>query len=45
MKGEHGKFKGVSLKDGKQIHIQTEQPVWVHTDGEVEYKTDSVYII
>ena len=42
MKGEHGKFKGVSLKEGKQIHIQTEQPVWVHTDGEVEYKTDSV---
>lgn len=42
MKGTHDRFSGIHLKSGKVIHIQTEKPVWVHTDGEIEYQTSSV---
>lgn len=42
MKGQHDRFQGVYLKDGKTVHIQTKKPVWVHTDGEVKYQSSSI---
>lgn len=33
--GNHLKFKGVQEMRGKKMEIQSEHPMWVHTDGEV----------
>lgn len=42
--GKHVKFQGVHIHRAKQIHIQTKEPMWVHTDGEVACQSDDIYI-
>lgn len=44
MKGDHYKFKGIEKYTAKKIDIKTNVPVWIHTDGEVSMKSDSVTI-
>lgn len=44
MKGKHFKYKGVDKYSGKKIHIETEEPLWVHTDGEVTMKSSSITV-
>ena len=44
MKGNHYKFKGIEKYTAKKVDIKTNVPVWVHTDGEVSMKSDSVTI-
>jgi len=33
--GKHSFFKGISLKSCQGMEIETSEPLWVHTDGEV----------
>lgn len=33
--GSHVKFEGVTMKRAKEVEIITDQPLWVHTDGEI----------
>lgn len=40
--GSHLKFKGVTETRGKEIEIQCEKPMWVHTDGEVACKSKHI---
>lgn len=35
LKGHHLKFKGIHVSTAKEVEIKTEEPMWVHTDGEV----------
>lgn len=44
MKGTHTKIKGIGIYKAKKIHIETSVPCWVHTDGEVTMKSDSITI-
>lgn len=39
--GKHYLFKGVTPYRAKTIQIETSDPLWVHTDGEVTRKTTS----
>ena len=43
-KGNHLKFKGVYEKRGHSIEIKTEEPKWVHTDGEVTCMSSHIRI-
>lgn len=43
-KGNHLKFKGVYEKRGHVIDIRTEEPKWVHTDGEVTCMSSHIRI-
>lgn len=43
-KGKQFKFKGVHALKSSEIHIKTEKPLWVHTDGEVSFKSDDILI-
>lgn len=40
--GNHVKFKGVHTFKAKTIKIDTEKPLWVHTDGEVYCRSSSI---
>ena len=40
--GKHIYFKGINIKRAKSVRIRTKTPVWLHTDGEVAFKTDDV---
>jgi len=44
MKGEHFSVKGIDPYSAKRIHIETDIPLWVHTDGEVVTKASSITI-
>lgn len=44
-KGGHLKFKGIeSLKSEKEIHVKTNEPLWVHTDGETPCMSSDIFI-
>lgn len=36
--GKHYRFRGITPYQGKDIMIETDKPLWVHTDGEVSKK-------
>ncbi len=42
--GFHYMFKGVYHYKVRKVNIKTELPMWVHTDGEVSVKSDSITI-
>lgn len=42
--GKHYLFKGVDRYSAKTITIKTASPLWLHTDGEVFAKTDSITV-
>lgn len=44
LKGKHFWFKGVNPYKATQVKIETEAPLWLHTDGEVICKTTSVTV-
>lgn len=44
-KGKHFKYKGIHALKSSQVHIKTQKPMWVHTDGEVSIKSDDITII
>ena len=41
-KGSHVRFDGVDVYKAREIEVKTEKPMWVHTDGEIEYKSTHV---
>lgn len=41
-KGNHVKFNGVYTGSMKEMEIRTEEPVWIHTDGEVSCMSNHV---
>ena len=41
-KGKHYFFKGVDSYRTSSIHLEASTPLWVHTDGEVVAKTDTL---
>lgn len=41
-RGHHVRFKGVDLYRGRVMDIKTRRPMWVHTDGEIEFLSDHV---
>ena len=41
-KGKHYLFKGVDKYSARKMTVKTGSPLWVHTDGEVFAKTDSI---
>lgn len=41
-KGGHLMFNGVYENQSNKIHIKTEEPMWVHTDGEVMCKSKDI---
>ncbi len=40
--GKHYIFSGIDSYRGKTVKIETSVPLWVHTDGEVQYRSRSV---
>ena len=40
--GSHVRFKGVYVYRTKNAEIRTDQPLWVHTDGEIECKSSHI---
>lgn len=40
--GKHVGAKGVHICHAKEVHIQTEVPLWVHTDGEVSVQSNDI---
>lgn len=44
MKGKHFKYKGIERYSGSKIKLETSTPLWVHTDGEVSFKSSSITI-
>lgn len=43
-KGNHYRFNGIDRYTAKAVRLKTSAPLWVHTDGEVSLKTDSVVL-
>ncbi len=43
-KGKHYMFKGVNSHRASNIHLKASAPLWVHTDGEVVTRTNSVTV-
>lgn len=41
-KGKHYLFKGVDKYTARKMTVKTASPLWLHTDGEVFAKTDSI---
>lgn len=41
-KGNHYRFDGIERYLASRIHLQTSSPLWVHTDGEVAVKSNSI---
>lgn len=44
LKGKHFMFKGVDKYSASKVQIISSKPLWVHTDGEVSRKSDSITI-
>lgn len=42
--GRHYRFKGISPYRAKRFTIETETPLWVHADGEVVRRSDSITV-
>ncbi|MBR2950260.1 MAG: YegS/Rv2252/BmrU family lipid kinase [Lachnospiraceae bacterium] len=42
--GKHCLFKGITLEYAKNVSIESTQPLWVHTDGEVCCQTRQIKI-
>lgn len=42
--GKHYIFKGIDHYSARKINLKTSAPLWVHTDGEVTRKSDSVTV-
>lgn len=42
LKGQHFRFKGIDRYSAKKVHIESDIPLWVHTDGEVTMKSNSI---
>lgn len=42
--GKHYIFPHISHYRAKQVEIKTSAPLWVHTDGEVYFKSDHIYL-
>ena len=40
--GSHVKFSGVHMRKAKKAEIFSEHPLWIHTDGEIEWLSDHV---
>lgn len=40
--GKHYLFKGIDHYTASKIHLETSSPLWVHTDGEVTMKSNSI---
>ncbi|MBR3358038.1 MAG: hypothetical protein IKG46_09470 [Solobacterium sp.] len=40
--GSHVKFRGVHLYQAKSAEIRSDIPLWVHTDGEIRYKSNHI---
>ncbi len=43
-KGEHFRFDGVDPYAAPSYRIQLDEPCWVHTDGEVDCKSSSIFV-
>ena len=43
-KGKHFKYKGIEKYTARKINIETAEPLWVHTDGEVSRKSNFITI-
>lgn len=41
-KGSHYRFEGIDRYSAESIRIKTSAPMWLHTDGEVSCKVDTV---
>ncbi|MBR5376593.1 MAG: YegS/Rv2252/BmrU family lipid kinase [Lachnospiraceae bacterium] len=39
---KHVGKRGINIESAGAVRIRTEEPVWIHTDGEVSFKTDDV---
>lgn len=44
LKGKHFWFKGVTPYKATEVKVETASPLWLHTDGEVICKTDSITV-
>ncbi|WP_165496254.1 diacylglycerol/lipid kinase family protein [Alloscardovia theropitheci] len=44
MMGKHTHCKGITMSQSDSYRIRTNHPVWVHTDGEVEYRTNDISV-
>ena len=43
-KGNHLKFEHIDAYRAKTVDIQIDEPIWLHTDGEVPCRTDKVQL-
>ncbi|MBE5883680.1 MAG: diacylglycerol kinase family lipid kinase [Lachnospiraceae bacterium] len=44
LKGKHYRFKGITPYKAKTVKIETNTPLWVHTDGEVTRRATSLTV-
>lgn len=42
--GEHYRFDGIDHYTASKVHLETSVPLWIHTDGEVRMKSNSITI-
>lgn len=42
--GKHCLFKGITLEHARRVEIETSEPMWVHTDGEVVCKSSVIKV-
>lgn len=42
--GAHTKFSGIHIKRGRRAEIETDRPVWVHTDGEIDWQSTHIIL-
>lgn len=42
--GKHYRFRGITAYQGKDIVIESDKPLWVHTDGEVSRKESYIAV-
>ena len=42
--GKHYMFPHISHHRAHKVEIKTSSPLWVHTDGEVHFKADHIYV-
>lgn len=43
--GKHYMFKGINRYSARTLKLVTSAPLWVHTDGEVSLKSDSITVV
>lgn len=44
-KGKHYRFKGITPYRTRQFTLETDHPLWMHTDGEVSRKADRITVV